>query len=360
MHLCHTAETFAHGLGCRERGYVGSLAREHIFARAAREALGRIGREVVCRHAGRRTPAVAAACECVVYRATVVGDRIAQVYFVFEPALDLERCYARVEHLADPARQVHVAYRQQMTPADYLPSRLVAQVVAEPAGLAALPAVARALRHRPRQKAPAAVADAYRTVDEALQFDRCRSAYTAYLVDRQGAFEHHARESAPFQKGRFAGLHVAHLRRGVQLDRQRHLAIGHVLYYQGVDIGRDKLACEMFGLLQLRLEDHRVERGVEPCAVPVGILRRAAYVVGGVGCGLTCAESAAAHVDGIGTAVYGCDGRMQIARRRKKFYRSHGCKGKCFVLRNGAAPYYRRSGGETSPPDRYSLATIIC
>ena len=212
-------------------------------------------------------------------------------------------------------RQIHVAHREQVLPRDIGVSAAVRQVVGEPAGLAACAAVAAARGHRPRQEAAAAVPHADRPVHEALHLGPRRAADRADFVERKVPLQNDAREPRLAQEPRPFGRAVRHLRRGMQLDRKIHPPQGHVLHDERIDPRGDQLARLPFGLLQLVVPEERVERGVHPHAVTVGVSDRTGDLFRRIARGLPSPELRAAHVNGVGPVIHGGHGRKVIPGR---------------------------------------------
>lgn len=98
----------------------------------------------------------------------------------------------------------------------------------------------------------------------------------------------------------------------MQLDRQVHAPQRHVLHDQRIDPGRDQFAGLPLGGLQLVVVDQRVERGMHPHSVAVGIFHHTGDLAGAVARRITSPELSPADIHGIGTVVHGGDGRLQI------------------------------------------------
>ena len=244
--------------------------------------------------------------------ATVVGHNVLYITDILEPPFDFERSDARVEQLADMRRKVQVAHRQQVFPGNIGTSPAVGQVVSQAARLAARPAVAAAVGHRPREETAAAVTDTDRPVDETFHLGRGRSADVPYFAERKRPFEDHPGEPALAQETRLGRCHIAHLRRSMQLDRQVHAPQRHVLHDQRIDPGRDQFAGLPPGGLQLVVVDQRVERGMHPHSVTMGIFHHTGDLAGAVARRITGSELRPADIHGIGTVVHGGDGRLKI------------------------------------------------
>ena len=206
-----------------------------------------------------------------------------------------------------------------MLPGDIRPALSVGQVPRQAAGLAARPAVAAALGHRPRQETTAAVSHADRPVDETFDFGRRSVADGPNLLQRQVALQDHPGEPDLPQKPRPLGSPVADLRRGVQFHRKVHLPQGHVLHDQRIDPRRDQFAGLPFGSFQLAVPQQRVERRMNPHAETVGILRNPGDLLYGVSRGLPRTEFRTADIDGIGAVVHGGHCRSKVFGGRQQF-----------------------------------------
>jgi len=66
------------------------------------------------------------------------------------------------------------------------------------------------------------------------------------------------------------------------------------------------------GGLQLVVVDQRVERGMHPHSVAMGIFHHTGDLAGAITCRITGSELRPADIDGIGTVVHGGDGRLEI------------------------------------------------
>ena len=319
----HAPDILAHGLRRVERRDTGPPSGKEVLRLAAREALGGVRLEVRDAHPDRGAYELRPCGEGLVHDAAVVGHDVADVARILETALDLEARHAGIEQLADVCREVQVAHREQVPAAHVGVSGAVREVPRQAAGLAARPAVAAARRERPREEAAAAVADTDGPVDETFDLGGRRGADRPDLLEREGPLEDHAREARLGQEARPLGRAVAHLRRGVQFDGQVHAPQGHVLHDEGVDPGVDERAGLPLCLLQFVVPQQRVERGMDPHAVAVGILRDAGDLLGAVAGGLPRPELRAADIDGIGAVVHGGDGRAVIPGRGQQFDTLH-------------------------------------
>ena len=139
-----------------------------------------------------------------------------------------------------------------------------------------------------------------------------------YVGERQRPCEDYARKAAPRQKGGILRGHAPRLCRGVQFDRKVHLPQGHVLHDQRIDPRGDQLPGLTFGLPEFIVPQQRVERGMDPHAVAVGILHGPGDLFGRISRSLTRPEPRAAHVDGIGAVIHGSHRRGKIPRRSKQ------------------------------------------
>ena len=95
----------------------------------------------------------------------------------------------------------------------------------------------------------------------------------------------------------------------MEFDGQRHPPQGHVLHDQRIDTRGDQLAGLPFGLLQFVVPQQRVERGVDPYAEAVGVLRDAGDLLRRIARGLPGPELRTADIDGVGTVIHGGHGR---------------------------------------------------
>ena len=212
-------------------------------------------------------------------------------------------------------REVQVADREQVLARQVGPPAAVGKVVGQPAGLAAGTAVAAAPGHRAREETPPAVADADGPVDETFDLGLCRGTDGTDLIERKVALEDHPRKARLAQEASPFGRAVRDLRRGVQFDRKVHPPQGHVLHDQRVDARGDQLAGLTLGIGQFVVPQQRVERGMDPHAVAVGILHRTGDLLRGVPGRLTRPEARPADVDGIGAVVHGRNDRVVILGR---------------------------------------------
>ena len=94
----------------------------------------------------------------------------------------------------------------------------------------------------------------------------------------------------------------------MQFDGQRHPPQGHVLHDQRVDARGDQLAGLPFGLLQFVVPYQRIERGMDPYAVAVGVFSDAGDLLRRVARGLPGPELRSADIDGVGAVVHGGHG----------------------------------------------------
>ena len=162
-------------------------------------------------------------------------------------------------------------------------------------------------------------------MDEAFDLGRRGRADRPDLVQRQVPFEDHPREARLAQKTGPLGRRVAHLRRGVQFDGQRHPPQGHVLHDQRIDARGDQLPGLPFGLLQLVVPHQRVERGMDPYAIAAGVLHDAGDLLRGVARGLPGPELRTADIDGVGAVIHGGHGRGVIFGGSQEFDGFHEC-----------------------------------
>lgn len=93
---------------------------------------------------------------------------------------------------------------------------------------------------------------------------------------------------------------------------QVHAPQRHVLHDQRINPGRDQFAGLPLSGLQLVVVDQRVERGMHPHSVAVGIFHHTGDLAGAVARRITGSELSPADIHGIGTVVHGGDGRLQI------------------------------------------------
>ena len=155
-------------------------------------------------------------------------------------------------------------------------------------------------------------------MDETLHLGRRGAADRTDLLEREVALQNHPGKASIGKEPDPLGRAVAHLRRGVQLDGKVHAPQGHVLHDQRIDPRGDQLPGLTFGLPEFIVPQQRVERGMDPHAVAVGILHGPGDLFGRISRSLTRPEPRAAHVDGIGAVIHGSHRRGKIPRRSKQ------------------------------------------
>jgi hypothetical protein len=155
-------------------------------------------------------------------------------------------------------------------------------------------------------------------VDETFDLGVGRGADGADFVERQGPFEDDAGEPRLAEEPGHCRRTDRNLRRCVQLDGQIHPPQSHVLHDEGIDPGGDQLAGLRLGILQLAVPQQRIERGVDPDAEPMGVVRHACNLSDIVAGGLPSPEPGAADIDGVGPAVDGRDGGKVIFGRSQQ------------------------------------------
>ena len=116
-------------------------------------------------------------------------------------------------------------------------------------------------------------------MDETFEVDIRGATYGLNLVERQRALQNYACKTAILQELSTLGRHVTHLCRGVQLDGEVHLAIGHILHNEGIDTHRNKFAGKGLGTLQLALVEYGVEGNIDPDTEKMCIGHHTRYVV---------------------------------------------------------------------------------
>ena len=135
------------------------------------------------------------------------------------------------------------------------------------------------------------MAHAYSSVDETLEVYGCGLAYRLDLVERQGTLQDDTCEAAILEEFCTLRGHVAYLCRGVNLRREVHLSVGHVLDNKSVDTYLDKLTGKTLGVSELALVEYGVECDIYSHAKQVCVGNHTGDVVGGVCCSSACSEA---------------------------------------------------------------------
>ena len=157
---------------------------------------------------------------------------------------------------------------------------------------------------------------------EELQFAADGGADPADVLQRDLPFQHQPAETEPFVEGRFFGGADGTLRGGVQRQDVRPCQ-GEVLHDDGIDTGVLRRPEQPLRLGKFTVVQDGVEGKEDPCSEAPGVGAQTGDVVHRVACRLPCAEGGAGDIDGIGTAVDGCDADIRIPCRSKKFEVSH-------------------------------------
>ena len=250
-------------------------------------------------------------------------DHIADIRFVFQPALYLEGADAGLGQFLQPVDEPVVFQGQQgLVAYQHLP-RGILQVVQAAAGLGAGSPVGAPAGEVLRQIALSAVTHAQRSVNE--DFDLRMDGLADGADLRQGKFplQHQPAKAQAFQAPGLVGRPDGALGRGVHHQFITHREHGGVLHDQGVHAGLfqglDQLPCPgKFFFLQKCI--HRGEN-TDPEAMGVGT--QAGDVLHGIAGGLTGPERRAGDVHGIGPAVDGRDADFRRPGRSQQFQGSH-------------------------------------
>ena len=233
-----------------------------------------------------------------------VGD----IFGRLEPALDLERRDAGGNEFRHDRIGGEILRREQIFLAAEIDILAIAdEVVGQPAGLGALPAVGAAAPERLAREALSGIGHAERAVHKHLERHRRLAADGDDFIDGEFPGEHHPLHAELLRQTDALGTGECHLRRGVQreigTDRLDEAGGADGLDEHGVDARLSDGHDHLLELRQLVAEDERVERGValEPPTMEHGhepgqVVDREVRGPGpGVEAGLE------AEIDGVGT-----------------------------------------------------------
>ena len=169
----------------------------------------------------------------------------------------------------------------------------------------------------------------------------------AESVQGQLALQDETREAEAFHHAGFFRSAYRALCRCVERAPQPEAEHRQVLDYECIYTGVFGIMCHLPGRLKFIILDEGVQGEEYPRPVAVCMPAQLLYVLHRVAGRLAGPESRPGNVNGIGTAVYGCDADIQIPRRSKKLKFLHG-RGKVPLTcseRQSAALQMRRTSG---------------